>query len=243
MKPRIEKLKRMSEAVLFDVKSAITLQAIWKRCADKKDILDAMSGVPEGLAFGPIRDSLLVDLVLTLMRLYDRDEDASSITRVVHHLRDNGVRQAIMKEWRDWRLNLGYRVYENADAAGLEKEIAEALRRNDIDAADKEAAEVTQKIQDILQEAEAIHVDTIYLTLRTVRDKLLAHREYKASPIKHGAKYGYESQLLGRTMNIAKKIAFVVLGSDRDLAVHARQWARNADRFWSHVAQRVRARP
>jgi hypothetical protein len=75
---------------------AIALRAMWARCADKEDVLYAMR--PDHLTpgFRIVRDSLHIDLILTLMRLHERaPQEPASIPAVVEILSDPNIQRAL----------------------------------------------------------------------------------------------------------------------------------------------------
>jgi hypothetical protein len=75
---------------------AIALRAMWARCADHEDILCAMRSEHLAPGFRVIRDSLHIDLILTLMRLHDTPaQEPLSIPVVVEILRDPAVQQSL----------------------------------------------------------------------------------------------------------------------------------------------------
>jgi len=71
-------------------------------------------------------------------------------------------------------------------------------------------------------------------TLRTVRNKLIAHIVY--DNVAHGAKYGDERKVLEQAIPIFEDLALAIKDRDFGLKAKPNQWRRHADAFWTHIA-------
>ena len=71
-------------------------------------------------------------------------------------------------------------------------------------------------------------------TLRTVRNKLIAHIVY--DNVAHGAKYGDERKVLEQAIPIFEDLALAIKDRDFGLKAKPNQWQRHAEAFWTHVA-------
>jgi hypothetical protein len=79
------------EAINKEVFRAISLRALWGRCANDKDVLTAVNDA-KLIAFNIVRDALFKDFVLTLTKLYDTGRDDLSFPRVLRIVADPAVR-------------------------------------------------------------------------------------------------------------------------------------------------------
>lgn len=64
----LETLAKLTARINTEVTHAIALQSVWVRCADKPDVPHALSNE---FAFPIIRDSVQIELLMTLARLYE----------------------------------------------------------------------------------------------------------------------------------------------------------------------------
>lgn len=77
----LEDIAVLTSRINAEVIRAIALQALWARCANEADVLYVLG---DESAFRLLRDSLQIDLLMTLMRLYDRPKQANaSIPHVI----------------------------------------------------------------------------------------------------------------------------------------------------------------
>ncbi len=83
---------------------------------------------------------------------------------------------------------------------------------------------------------EDLHVETMLKSLRTLRDRVIAHVE--RGEVKHGVRLGDERQILLKVIPIVEKIAKALRGEEYHLTELREEWASNADVFWSHVDDR-----
>ena len=81
---------------------------------------------------------------------------------------------------------------------------------------------------------EDLHVETMLKSLRTLRDRVIAHVE--RGEVKHGVRLGDERQILLKVIPIVEKIAKALRGAEYHLMELREEWTSNADVFWSHVA-------
>ena len=73
--------------VVSDVKRAIAVRALYARCADQADIIEAYRNTYEGQGFQTIRNALLLELIIILMRIYDKPgENTASLQSLSRHL-------------------------------------------------------------------------------------------------------------------------------------------------------------
>jgi hypothetical protein len=66
---RLTETSKLMEATNKEVVRAISLRALWERCANDQDALTAINDAKQAFAFIIVREALLKDLVLTLIKL------------------------------------------------------------------------------------------------------------------------------------------------------------------------------
>lgn len=71
--------------------------------------------------------------------------------------------------------------------------------------------------------------------LKTLRDKYLAHREMDPKP--HGAKYGFERQVLSSAIRIHGNLERAIRGNTDEFDLIEDVHKAAADLFWTHAAQ------
>jgi hypothetical protein len=74
-------------------------------------------------------------------------------------------------------------------------------------------------------------------SLRTLRDKAIAHMEH--GTVTHGAKIGYERKVLERTIPIFEDLAVAVRDREFHFEKMRDRWLDLADAFWERVAPPV----
>ena len=89
---RLTEASNLMEATNKEVVRAISLRALWGRCANDQDVLTAINDAKQAFAFIIVREALHKDLVLTLTKLYDTGKDDLSIPRVLGIVADPTVR-------------------------------------------------------------------------------------------------------------------------------------------------------
>jgi hypothetical protein len=89
---RLTEASNLMEATNNEVVRAISLRAVWGRCANDQDVLTAINHANQTLTFTIVREALLKDLVLTLTKLYDTGKDDLSFRRVLDVVKDPTVR-------------------------------------------------------------------------------------------------------------------------------------------------------
>lgn len=92
---KAEKILAITQATLLH---AITLNEMWERCADKRDILDTMKGSHEAFGFTVVRIAIYRDFVITLLTVLEKGDDRSAcIPALLNIAEDNSVVK-LMKE-------------------------------------------------------------------------------------------------------------------------------------------------
>ena len=89
---RLTEASNLMEATNKEVVRAISLRALWGRCANDQDVLTAINDAKQAFAFIIVREALHKDLVLTLTKLYDTGKNDLSFLRVLSIVADPTVR-------------------------------------------------------------------------------------------------------------------------------------------------------
>ena len=79
--------QKVLRKVVSDVERAIAVRSLYARCADQADIIESYGNTWEGYGFETVRNSLLVELIVILMRIYDKaDENTASLRSLSRQL-------------------------------------------------------------------------------------------------------------------------------------------------------------
>lgn len=236
---KISTLNKAVELVAEDVKSAVALHQMYERCANADDIIQSVNNTKQAWGFGVVRNALLVELVITLMRIHDSGrKDNASIENIMSILADWRVREHLANEAIE-----KYRTGDFYIAPVRSRNLSDKERRD----LDNERREITQRQREAespkagesveywLDEAfslyDKLHQDAAQKSLKKLRNWQLAHKAIDKVG-KHGAKYGDQKKLLDLTVPLFQKVATVVNGVDYGLSDLDETWTDFSDEFW-----------
>ncbi len=128
---RLERLQKLLGHIREDVFHCIRFYELFARCADKRDILDAMSYSKPQAGFSASRDALHMSLMSALNRIYDLHADTASLKSILSIVKDQAVVDLILaskdeKQREEIRARLKYAI-ETCDKA-VDSESARQIR-------------------------------------------------------------------------------------------------------------------
>jgi hypothetical protein len=93
-KQRAERGTRIAEELKRQLVRAIALSELWVRCFDQTDVCSFIDARQELVPpFTLVRESLHLELLLTLTRLHDTDKNAASIPNAIVIVSDPNIEQ------------------------------------------------------------------------------------------------------------------------------------------------------
>ena len=92
MTSKIGQARAIADALCDEVTQAIALHAMWARCAHERDVVDAVNDNKLIGGFVVARNALHMMLVITLMRLHDKRNDAASIDKLLTIIQREGAK-------------------------------------------------------------------------------------------------------------------------------------------------------
>lgn len=226
---RLAKARRMLPDIALNVQWAIHMWTMYNRCADKPDILEAMSYADEGWGFAASRDAIHVTLVLSLMRIFDKHKDSSSLPLLIDIARDAAVQDLATREAFD---DEARREATNVGDEPLDPAFLERIRK---EGAMRAAQAVAGHFARALELYDAIDQKGLIEPLRDLRDQKLAHHDRRN--LAQRAKYGHERRLFEQAVPIVEELSLAFDRLDRGLERHMQHWRRYADSYWKHVAR------
>jgi len=180
-------------------RSAVEQYEVWIRCAEKRDIIDRVNTTTSFIApaFMVLRDALHKNLVLTILKLFDRNGKTASLVTTINFIAEKGLAQ-----------NLG-----NA---------------NQIPNPEQHLENIRIKLKEVMGMPE-------FNSIRVLRNTVIAHNDF-AKPA-HGAKYGDERKVLEVGLECVVAVRLLVEGTNADYADWKEIFAREANKFWEHLAR------
>jgi hypothetical protein len=92
---RLQKARRLAAAINDDLQRATALDAAYRRAIFSKDVPRAFNNTYEAHILSVVRNALLCELVMVLMRIYDTDTGSASLPNLRSLLADINVRRLI----------------------------------------------------------------------------------------------------------------------------------------------------
>ncbi len=168
---------------------------------------------------------------MTLMRVHedDRRGEVASLPTLVRIVTEPATWAALEKR-------AGQSWMEMHDYHSIEPEIAALYKKAAQREAEQQQVAVRRNILSAERRLKRLQKEFIYRSLKTLRDKHLAHNDI--SPKAHGAKYGFETRLLRRTIPIVHMLNLAVDGIDRGFSNRHSFWKSRADDFWKFAIGR-----
>jgi AbiU2 len=225
---RVAEARLVADRLNEEVLRAIRLRALYMRCANAQDILDTFSQTLDAHAFVTVRNSLFVELILTLMRIYDASRPNTASLRSLGHLLDaDDVRKTLHDIAESDAL--GGPAFVDAD-----DEIREAIERQRAANAIEKADERLEALDNCLARLKNLKGDHRLAALKDLRDVALAHRATDDRR-KTSTQYGYPSKVLDTTMGLVSDLCRSLTGLVCLYDQAQQEWDRCADQFWRRV--------
>lgn len=246
---KIAALNKAIDLVAEDVQSAVALHQMYERCANAEDVIQSVDNTKRAWGFNVVRNALLVELVITLMRIHDSGrQDNASLENIMSILSDWRVRDHLInkaiEEYRSRDVYLtpdreqGLSAKERQDREAERAEIQELLKKQREDEAPGAGESVAQWLDEAFTLYETLHQDAAQKSLKKLRNWQLAHRAIDKTG-KHGAKYGDQEKLLNLTVPLFQSVATAVNGIDYGFSELDKTWIDFSDEFWCAVAKPV----
>jgi hypothetical protein len=226
-----------------DLLHAVALQAMYDRCADKNDVLDALNNTWEAHGFNIVRDSLVRELVMSIMRVHDGGRsDSASLENLVNIASNHRIRIRLIeraKEARDARpaklIELpGETNDEYAARMKRDEPVRKAFRAEQVQKVGEDTARL---LDEAFDDFEVLKSAPSRAALKRLRNWHLAHTAVDEKG--HNAKHGDEKELLDATVPVFEKLALATKGHDYNFKSYSKVWTERADRFWKHIARPV----
>jgi len=210
----ITKLKKMVTAAREEFDMAVSYHEVWKPAAYDKDLHSRMGQSYASQAFLVMRMALRREMVLALMRLWDRNKQAVRMSLIVATIRKSAVIDALAAE-----------SAKRFDWPGVVEQM-----RADLQAKADKAIELTNKY------SEGGSHNAVLEELLRLRDERLAHRQIEPSTVAGADKfdeaieefYQDNAKIIQELLSLANATAYDPL----DLAEVYKRYA--AD-FWAGV--------
>jgi hypothetical protein len=163
-------LRPMLDKINAELRRAIALHEIYQIGTSDKSATSKFDKTYAANALNLIRDSLLYEEVMCLMRLWD-ERDAISIPNVVKGLRKKEIQEAIIGRRRSAMLE----IMSGPEFTSHSQADQECLRSQYVREADQAAADARAEIDSCLTEVSKICAGTLRKSLKNFRDKVIAH--------------------------------------------------------------------
>ena len=212
----------MVQAAYDEILMAVMFHECWKVATFSPDLHSRIDMSRTAYTFQIIRTSLRREMLLGLMRIWDKDNRSIRMNKIVDNLKNASFFDELSKK----RLMSGF-----GDFSGVVKEVMHrgALIRF-VELRDKIIA-IRKKYQDGGSGYE------VFKKIRTIRNHHLAHREYKITEI---ASVSAEDQgiedFYSDTLEIVKHLVALVLATACDLDGTVDLCRNHATLFWDQMA-------
>jgi hypothetical protein len=202
------------ELMSRDMLRAVALQAMFDRCADKADVIEALNNTVEAHGFTIVREALFQNLLMSLMRVHDSGRpDTASLDNLMSIVADWRVRSALIdrtvKIYRERPFHLISNPGESPQAYGERREIHQTIHN---ERAEEEGIRRARLLDEAIERFEQLKSAAYRTALKKLRNWQLAHTSLEERD--HKAKYGYERLLLEATIPVFEKLALAAIGTD-----------------------------
>jgi hypothetical protein len=215
---RIERALRIEPVVEKELRRAIAADAVYRDAWFRDDVPAAVSGTDAYMALRVLRNAVLCEFVMTLMRVWDTDKNAASLTSLCAILRDPEV-QACLYEQKVQRFK------PNGDPA----------RPPNPDQGKRWADRSLARLKGAIETFDRRDSDHVLTGLRTLRDEALAHADMQPRP--HGVKYGYPCKLLEQSLRLFDDLVDLLTHTHYAFAEDREIWREHSADFWARVVR------
>lgn len=214
---RMGELRDVTKRVIQDMNYAAALHANLERLGKGGSVATVFDNTPHVKALNVIYQALLDQLVLVLMRLYDRSKDAAALPSLERLLRDEDVRASLIAEaGRRWPSPLGLeRTHETAR---------------------KRLADIVKGVENVRKRKP---FKAWMNSLRSYRDTFIAHSLDKK--IEQPPVYGSIEAVLEETLEIGDSLRLVVCHEARHSKQALRARKGEAACFWDAAVRGMRS--
>lgn len=208
----ITQLKKMVAAAQEEFDKAVTYHEVWKSAVYDKDLHNGMGRSYAANAFLVMRTALRREMQLALMRLWDKDDRAVRMSKIVATIRKSAVIDAL--------------AADRARGSDWPGEVN--MMRADLQAKADKVIKLTRKY------SEGGSRNAILKSLKCLRDEWLAHRQIEPS-IVAGADTSDEAieEFYQDNAKIIQELLSLVGAMAYDPLDLAREYERCAAEFWA----------
>ena len=212
--PEITKLKKMVTAAQEEFDMAVTYHEVWKPAAYDKDLHSRMGESYASRAFLVLREALRREMLLALMRLWDKDDRAVRMSKIVAMIRESAVIDALAAERA-----------KQFDWPGVVEQVRAGLQAH----ADK-VIKLTRKY------SEGGSRNATLKSLKLLRDEWLAHRQIEPSTVAGADKFDEAvEEFYQDNAAIIRELLHLANAEAYDPLDAAEVFQRYAGEFWAGV--------
>jgi hypothetical protein len=224
------------DAIRHEIDMAIHYHEAWKPTAFDQNLHGRMGTSRASVTFGVVQFALRQQMLLSLMKVWDRGEQSIRLEAAVSILRDKRVTDALEAERiAQWEYGPG------AYPEGIDPLDKEALRAIEADFGHRMAAELRQNVHEflaIIDKYESGEGKILLGALRKLRNQTLAHRQLKPTRIEEIHADGFKESLeefYADNLRISRLLNSVVAGASYNPDETAEIFGRDAALFWAPV--------
>jgi hypothetical protein len=231
---RVLRAQRIIKSITNDVHRAIAVEENLSRCSFRRDIAPAYNNTYQAWSLNVIRDSLLIELVMILMRIMDKDERSATLTTVAAIVSDRDVAEALKENARNWVRGRPVHFLEPIDEF-----IVEHDKRWREERAEREAQTIDKIRLRGLRRIKRLSSNPLIATLKKYRHKHIAHSGMAVSTF--GAKFGDPTQLLKIVAPIVEDLCLAVTGHHQNFKDSRNAWMNRSNHFWALTVTALKA--
>lgn len=184
--PAIVGLREKVRAAHEEFEAAMACHEAWKPAAYDKKLHERLGTSLATNTFLVVRLALRREMLLALMRLWDRQSDAVGMRSIANTLGDKRVIEALAADCEACWTKLGTVGLEDFPERDRSV-VSDAVRRSDAEHARKEGDALRRAAAEAVEIIRRYEKDTAYVTmfkkLKTLRDERLAHRQVTLTPV------------------------------------------------------------
>ncbi|NLG91724.1 MAG: hypothetical protein GX486_07685 [Acetobacter sp.] len=231
---RVKKLKSRVEEAGNQIRVAMSFFETWDATVSNKDLYSRLGRSYATGAFKIITFALYREVILGLIRLWDKDKNGTSIPEIARALRDSAVVDALISQIEAESLGQEILAFQNAPPeCHIElKKRAEKKANED----GEQARSRMKRCLEIIERYEDGKHSKLCSQFRTLRNKRLAHHDLEQIPDdvllynKEDVKDFYKDML-----DLVHELQLAVLERDWDVKGSVALYKRNANFFWKGV--------
>lgn len=232
-----DRARQVLRPINSNLQVAIVHQQIFRVAAERSDIVERFGEGSVSFVFLIARETMLMNSVLALMRIWDDAKGASGVPRLLKIMRAEEFKRTLLRERRttllDFERGITPQHRDKETLAALKAASEKAAQRTEKDAADE--------LRACIKACEAMKKNDVFQRLDKLRDKLLAHTAYEITEPNNSlpiVRFEDGARLCDATVPIVQGLNMLVEGPHQNFEQFARQWRKRAVAFWEGFAPR-----